>query len=787
MKRIILPVICSLLLSALHAQTQQRYSRVTISLEGKDMNALAQLGIETDHGNFVPGRSLTTELSETELKLVQDAGFQTKMLIADMQQWHRDNRDNPPALSRGGNCDNSSVTDYQTPANYTYGTMAGYLTYSQMLDVLDDMAAKFPHLITARAAVSDTIVTWEGRPLWYVKISDNPNVDEDEAEVLYTSLHHAREPNSASQLIFYMWYLLENYATNPEIQYIVDNEELYFIPCVNPDGYVYNETTNPGGYGYWRKNRRDNGNGTFGVDLNRNYGYFWGNDNIGSSPNPNSETYRGPEAFSEPETRSVRDFCRAHNFVFTLNYHTSGNLLIYPWAYSDSPADPQLITFAQLFTRENDYHYGTATETVGYQVNGSSDDWMLGERGIFCYTPEVGTTGFWPSFGEIDGLNKDNVWQNLAVALCALRFGELTDNSDQYISQLNADLQLSLTRYGFEDGTLTASLVPLSPEIVSPPIAQNFDLQQFETADFTFPVALAPNVASGTQLLFLLRLNNGFYSHTDTLRKVFATAGNNLPLFTDNADNYDNWEGNWVLTTEDFVSEPNSFTDTPFEDYQPNGIYIFDMKQAVTIPAHAQNAQLRFWARWSIEQGYDYAQVVAYGNNVSTPLCGLYTENGVGGFQPAGEPLYSGIQLEWVEEFMDLSPFVGQPLVLEFILLSDGGVEYDGYYFDDLRIEYSTTSAQVVIPIDDFRLRQNQPNPAIGSTLIFWENDNTNWGEAKLLVFNALGEKTHERAVNLKTQNHCRLDTRDWPTGIYTYLLRTPEGQTKPLKMTVVR
>jgi len=138
-----------------------------------------------------------------------------------------------------------------------------------------------PIPMSARKSVRDTIETWEGRKLQYVRISDHPDTDEPEPEVLYTALHHAREPNGASQLLFFMWYLLENYATDTEVSYIVDNAELYFIPCVNPDGYVYNETTDPQGGGYWRKNRRDNGDGTFGVDLNRNYGYFWGNDDSG--------------------------------------------------------------------------------------------------------------------------------------------------------------------------------------------------------------------------------------------------------------------------------------------------------------------------------------------------------------------------------------------------------------------------------------------------------------------------------------------------------------------------
>jgi hypothetical protein len=86
---------------------------------------------------------------------------------------------------------------------------------------------------------------------------------------------------------------------------------------INPDGYVYNETIAPNGGGMHRKNRRDTGCGDGtqrGIDLNRNYGYEWGADNSGSSPNPCSSTFRGDSAFSEPETQAVRDFILATNF-----------------------------------------------------------------------------------------------------------------------------------------------------------------------------------------------------------------------------------------------------------------------------------------------------------------------------------------------------------------------------------------------------------------------------------------------------------------------------------------
>ena len=83
------------------------------------------------------------------------------------------------------------------------------------------------------------------------KISDNPNQDENEPEILYDAVHHAREPNSLSQLIFYMYYLLENYGLNDEVTYLVNETEMYFVPCINPDGYIYNQINDPNGGGMW--------------------------------------------------------------------------------------------------------------------------------------------------------------------------------------------------------------------------------------------------------------------------------------------------------------------------------------------------------------------------------------------------------------------------------------------------------------------------------------------------------------------------------------------------------
>ena len=339
MKKLIILFAVMLSISEVSFSQSQKYSRVKIFSDGKGLKELSSAGVCVDHGDYKKNTFFISDFSEKEIEIIKSKGFNYEIQIPDVQQFYLDQNNPsskkyvpaPSPLTHGCN----TIINYPTPTNFTLGSMGGYFTYNEILWHLDNMATLFPNLVKAKVPISGTNSV-EGRPIYWMKISYNPNVDENEPEMLYTSVHHAREPNSVSQLIMYMYYLLENYNTNPEVKYLVDNLEMYFVPCVNPDGYIYNETTNPNGGGMWRKNRKDNLDGTFGIDLNRNYGYNWGFDNIGSDPNTSSDTYRGPSAFSEPETQNLRDFCNLRQFKLTLNYHTYGNLLIYPWGYKNS-------------------------------------------------------------------------------------------------------------------------------------------------------------------------------------------------------------------------------------------------------------------------------------------------------------------------------------------------------------------------------------------------------------------------------------------------------------------
>ena len=209
-------------------------------------------------------------------------------------------------------------------------SFGGCLTVDEVNIELDRMRALFPHLISIRQDASITpldpspmqthgnmtVTPFDPQTIWYVRISDNPDQDETgEPESLITGMTHAREVNSMMNIIYYMWWVLENYDTEPAIRNLVDNQELYFIPIVNPDGVKWNEIIRPNGGGLQRKNLRpgvndcgdiacSNGdlpcspfstqlqmNALRGVDLNRNASYYWGFDDFGSSPDQCRDTY----------------------------------------------------------------------------------------------------------------------------------------------------------------------------------------------------------------------------------------------------------------------------------------------------------------------------------------------------------------------------------------------------------------------------------------------------------------------------------------------------------------
>lgn len=242
------------------------------------------------------------------------------------------------------------------------------------------------------AKLSEIGRSLEGRPLYALKISDNVTVDEHEPAVLLTGCHHAREWISVEVPFLFAKSLLESYVADAAVKSLVDGSEIWVVPIANPDGLQYTIDV----YRYWRKNRRANADGTYGVDINRNYGYAWGFDDVGSSGQPGSDVFRGTAAFSEPETAAIRGLFLAHDFRALVSFHSFGQDILFPWGFTTQPAptDAALAAVGQamagLIEAVNGtvYASGEASRAL-YLTNGDLVDWTYSVAGAPSYTIEL--------------------------------------------------------------------------------------------------------------------------------------------------------------------------------------------------------------------------------------------------------------------------------------------------------------------------------------------------------------------------------------------------------------
>jgi len=205
---------------------------------------------------------------------------------------------------------------------------------------------------------------------------------------------HAREWISPAAVTFQLKELVENDAAHPDL---LENLDWYILPVVNPDGYLYTQTDNR----LWRKTRKPNGNGCFGTDANRNFGFHWGTG--GSSSDPCSDTYMGSEPFSEIETANMRDWLTANKDMikFYNNVHSYSQLILLPWGWGyDEPENNddlyRVATLANdaLFAVHQKYYEVGCIPCLLYVASGGSLDWTLGELGIpYSYGMELRDTG----------------------------------------------------------------------------------------------------------------------------------------------------------------------------------------------------------------------------------------------------------------------------------------------------------------------------------------------------------------------------------------------------------
>lgn len=275
------------------------------------------------------------------------------------------------------------------------GWFNNYKELPQIHSRLDELAAASNGMATTFIAGQSL----EGRDIKGIRITgpDFPgNPRATRPQIMFQGCQHAREWVSPPVNMWIADRFVEAYASDARIANLVNTFEFVIVPVINPDGYVFSWTA---GNRLWRKNRATNSNGTRGVDLNRNWGYQWGGQ--GASTTPNNDTYRGPSAFSEPETQVMRDLITSlPRLKGHIDFHSYSQLILSPYGYTiDVPLDNPIFTILNntmaqgIASIHGKTYIGGPSYTTIYPASGVVPDWVYGARGVPGWTIELRDTG----------------------------------------------------------------------------------------------------------------------------------------------------------------------------------------------------------------------------------------------------------------------------------------------------------------------------------------------------------------------------------------------------------
>ncbi|NBX25959.1 MAG: hypothetical protein EBQ99_07925 [Planctomycetes bacterium] len=255
---------------------------------------------------------------------------------------------------------------------------------------LDAMVAARPDL----CSIVTCGTSIQGRTIRGIRISRHP-VGTSMPAFVFTATQHAREWGGTMTGMWIADRMVEAADTDPRISAVLEASEVFVFPVCNPDGYEFSWASNR----LWRKNRRLNSGGSYGVDLNRNWGYGWGG--AGASSSQSSETYRGTAAFSEPETAGFRDWALPRtNIAAHLDIHAYAELLLWPWGYTSTLSPDQgsfnrvgLAAQAAIKAVNGLTYTAGPIHTTIYPASGGMNDWAYGSAGQLSYCTEVRDTG----------------------------------------------------------------------------------------------------------------------------------------------------------------------------------------------------------------------------------------------------------------------------------------------------------------------------------------------------------------------------------------------------------
>jgi len=278
-----------------------------------------------------------------------------------------------------------------------------YRSYQESLDFLHEMEKRFPELIE----IVKIGTTYEGRDIVLAKISKDVKTADTKPALLYTGTIHAREWIGHELALSFIEHITTHQDVDPKLEKALSESTLYMVPCLNPDGYEYSREH----FSFWRKNRRKNHDGTYGVDLNRNF-------SIGFKKikDTKSNVYGGEEPFSEEETKAIKAFVDAHeNITIALDYHSQGNVFFPAHKFNHEAeldgTDMNVLAanmndeFVKITGRKYGIHRGKPPAAL---ISGSGREYYY-SRGILAMVVEVGTKNIPDYMKSMSGSIHENI------------------------------------------------------------------------------------------------------------------------------------------------------------------------------------------------------------------------------------------------------------------------------------------------------------------------------------------------------------------------------------------
>lgn len=664
------------------------------------------------------------------------------------------------------------------PLGFTFGSMGGFYTLDEIYREFEKLSNNYNHLVEI-----DTIgFSWEKNPIIAYCFGSS---DTTKPEVLLTALHHSREPATVTTIVYFLQTLFSKAKEgNQEALYLLNNRRIWIIPVLNPDGYLYNQKRYPKGGGLWRKNRRPINDSTFGVDLNRNYGpfEFWNANNNGSSTNPQNETYRGPEPFSEPEIAALRNFCFSRKFSLALNYHTYGGMLIYPYSALpyETPDSNWFRNFGMFIQQFNSYYFGTDKQTVGYPTRGSSDDWFYtidSTKGkVFAFSPEASYQfdGFWPDKNRIIPIAQENY----PIVLNLLWSADVNVVLADYFYDFDTTRKIGFLNLEFQNLGINPSEDNLPVQIRSKDETFPFDTTIYLTSlypaskihsEIRLPIP-NENFINGSNVSFLVSVLQDGIERNDTI---------DLTLYEYEIINLKD-SSFWDFSNSNWGYELNSETqslllcDSPLRNYKDSSENFLYLNKPIQL--NGINFQLEIQSRWSIEPFYDFAKIElsTTGGKDWIPLRFKRSTIASGnqyGKQKLGEFGFAGYFPYWNRQIANLKDYLGKDIYLRLSLLSDRAKNSSGWDIKEIQLrKYPFVDFKNYINVEnDTKYLILHINGSLKSKIpiekgLVMEN---------ISIFDILGRTIFSKKL---TENELFLNLPSLPSGIFFVIIKSNKG-----------